>query len=199
MGFGLLFLGYLFTVFDTGIMYIDSISVVFMQALRLFGWVIAFIGCVKLSKYVPKMKNASMCAVSLAIASAFDTVLHCATTYGKINIPTSLRTIIFVLYALFYFAFHFYMIGGLCDVTSSTGLVKENKRSKLLFYVCMFFSAVNLVACLGLWDALISLRYLMFVVITLAVSFHLFTCYMWIGLPEPEENEDAEENNEKEE
>ncbi len=195
MGFGLLFLGYVFTVFDTGILYIDSIAVVFMQVFRAFGWAVAFFGCLKLSAYIQKMKTACMCTACLGILSVADTVLHCITTYGGISVDTALRTVVFVLYALFYFAFHFYMLGGLCDITLSTGLVKENKRSKTLFSVSMFFCAVNLVSCLGLWDALISLRYLLFVAVTLVIAFHIFTCYMWIGLPEEEkgENDDGEE------
>lgn len=183
MGFGILFLGYIFTVFDTGILYIDSISVVFMKALAIIGWLLVTVGCKKLSAYIEKFYMAYVSSSSLFILSTADVTCHCLLTYGGIEVSTVLRTVIYMLYALVYCAFHFYTLGGLKDVTADTGLEKENKRAKKLFYVTMFFCMVNIVSYLGLSDELTAVRYLLFVIVTVMNAAFIYTCYMWICLP----------------
>ena len=63
MGFGILFLGYIFTVFDTGPLFIDSISSVFMQGFRLLGWLLVAVGSIKLSRYIKKFSYARTAAI----------------------------------------------------------------------------------------------------------------------------------------
>lgn len=196
MGFGILFIGYLFTVFDTGILFIDSISVVFMQCLRLFGYAVVCIGCYKLSRYIKKFSVAFSSSLFLALLCVTDTVLHCLTVYGNVNIHVSLRTVIFVLYAFVYAYFHFYMLKGLCDITKETSLVKENKRSISLFNLTMMFCVLNLIASTGISETLTSVRYIIYVILTLANAYNVFTCYIWIGLPESEEDETEKDTGE---
>ena len=184
MGFGILFLGYIFTVFDTGILFIDSISVVFMKALSILGWIIVTVGCGKLSKYIEKFYMAKAASATLFILSAGDVVCHCLVTYKGIEISIVLRTVIYLLYAMTYFLFHFYLFGALKDVTADTGLEKENKKAKKLFYLNTVFCAVNFVSYLGISDTLTAVRYLFFIFITVVNAAFIYTCYMWICLPE---------------
>ncbi len=198
MGFGILFLGYIFTVFDTGILFIDSISVVFMQGLRLFGWILVTAGSFKLSRYIGKFHYARMASASLFSLSLIDSVCHIMTVYFDTPVSVLVRTVIFMMYAMAYFMFHFYALGGLCDITAEVGLEKENKRAKKLFLLSMAFCAVNFVAYIGLSDALTSIRYILFLIITVLISAFIYTCYMWICLPdENEEDTDAPKKEKK--
>lgn len=184
MGFGILFLGYIFTVFDTGILFIDSISSVFMQAFRLLGWFLVAIGSYKLSHYIDKFYYARIAAVSLVSICLADTACHVMTVYLSTPIAVWLRTAIFILYAAAYFLFHYYSFGGFADVTADTGLEKENKRAKKLFVANMVFCAVNLVAYTGISELLTSARYVLFLLMTVINAAFIYTCYMWICLPE---------------
>ncbi len=198
MGFGILFLGYIFTVFDTGILFIDSISVVFMQGLRLFGWFLVTFGSFKLSRYISKFYPARIASTSLFSISLADSACHIATVYFDIPVPAFLRTLVFMTYATSYFIFHFNALKGLCDITADVGLEKENKRAKKLFVLSMSFCAVNFVAYIGLSDALTSIRYILFLIITVLISAFIYTCYMWICLPdENEEDTDAPKKEKK--
>ncbi len=196
MGFGLLFLGYIFTVFDTGILFIDSISAVFMQCFRIFGWILITAGSFKLSRYINKFFYARMAAATLFSLSLADTACHIMTVYCGVSISVYIRTAIFMLYAMAYFLFHYYALGGLCDITAEVGLEKENKRAKKMFVVTMIFCAVNLVSYIGISDILTSARYILFVIVTAANAFLIYTCYMWICLPKDKEL--AEEDTQKE-
>ncbi|MBR6534591.1 MAG: hypothetical protein IKT65_03330 [Clostridia bacterium] len=192
MGFGILFIGYIFTVFDTGIMYIDSISSVFMQVLRFIGYGITCIGCFRLSRYIKKCSLAFSSALFLSILSALDTVFHCLTVYSSVSIPLPVRTVLFVLFAFVYAYFQFFLLKGLCDITEQTSLSKENKRSKALFNITMFFCLLNVVASTGILSPMADIRYVLYVIVTIANAYNIFTCYMWIGLPEPEEKEEQD-------
>lgn len=199
MGFGLLFLGYIFTVFDTGILFIDSISAVFMQGFRILGWLLVTGGSFKLSCYINKFFYARAAAAGLFSLSLADTVCHIMTVYLDIPISVYIRTVIFMLYAMAYFMFHFYALGGLCDITAEVGLEKENKRAKKMFLITMVFCAVNLVSYIGISDILTSARYVLFVFVTVLNAFLIYTCYMWICLPKDKEVSQQASQKEKKE
>lgn len=199
MGFGILFLGYIFTVFDTGTLFIDSISSVFMQGFRLLGWLLVAVGSFKLSRYIKKFSYARTAAAYLFSTSLGLTVHHILKVYFNVSIHVAVGTALLMLYAIGYFIFHFYALGGLSDITAEVGLEKENKRSKSLFVITMLFCAVNLVAYTGISEQVSSLRYILFCIVTVLNSYHIYTCYMWICLPKDKELDDGKEAKEKKE
>lgn len=203
MGFGILFIGFIFTVFDAGTLYADSLSYLFMIGLCFIGWVVTAAGCSKLKTYLPKMKNASLCASTLAALTLCRLVIY-GLRYLNSAAPTILTrvaSVLTVLCALVYGIFMFFSLTALGRICAETELPKLSRRADRMRLVMMVFSSFDVVASLQLpnvGDYLSPIRFIFYVITVLINAQLIFRCYMWICLESDLEMKPKEKKHKRE-
>ena len=76
MGFGIIFTGYLFTVFDLGFIVNEALLVFFCKVLCVIGYTVLILGLRKFAAYSKYAKYAMFGAVLLDLAMIFDAVVQ---------------------------------------------------------------------------------------------------------------------------
>ncbi len=203
MGFGILFTGFIFTVFDAGTMYADSLSYLFMIGLCFIGWTVASAGCVRLKSYLPKMRDASFCSALLA-AFTLCRLAICTLKHFDPSAPqflTRTASVLSVLCALTYGAFMFFALTSIRRICNETELPKLARRAERMRTVMMVFSSFDVVASLQLptiGDILSPIRFIFYVITVLMNAGLIFKCYMLICLESDLEMKPKEKKRKKE-
>lgn len=203
MGFGILFTGFIFTVFDLGTMYADTLSYLFMVGLCVLGWCIVCGGAYKLGAYIPELKRASVISAFSALLMLVRLVIYILKR-GGVESALLIRTasILGILCALLYAAFMFYMLTGLRSIAKQTELERLAVRAERLRGFLVVFSALDIVSSLQIpvvCDYISPVRYLVYVVFELLVAQLIFRCYMWICLETDVDMKPMEKRHEKNE
>ncbi len=189
MGFGILFIGYIFTVFDMGAMFSDALGYLFMLGLLTVGWCVTAIGCFKLKKYIRIHEYAFSCSVCLSVMSAIRLVGYSLLKFdmGQRGVIITVLSGVNVFSALTLGAFFYFLLTGLSDICKETELGAMSKKALRLRASALVFSALDVLSCFELGAAAASMRsvrFVYYVVLVCLVAFFIFRCYMLICLPE---------------
>ncbi len=191
MGFGILFIGYIFTVFDMGAMYSDSLGYLFMLGLLTLGWTVTSAGCYKLKRYISAHSRAFTCSVCMSILAAVRLLgyilLKCNVSFAGLNETLGAVNILSAVSLGLFFWFFYTGISSICTETELPKLSKRAIRyrgSALVFSVLDIASCLNLNFADGLAASLQQVRYLYYIILFFLTASLIFKCYMMICLPE---------------
>ena len=196
MGFGIIFTGYLFTVFDTGFIVNEALLVFFCKILCVIGYTVLLFGLYKFSRYSQFAKYSFYATLALDLAMTFEAVIQglwffkIMSEQTMVNIRFYLFTVIAVLFALsqvllFYAVF---------DMGRQTECGKVKKRGMRSVAATGAFCIVNIAASLPvkLGDVFAVIRYGLFIILTIMNAVTLYTAYRYICLDTELEAEQAE-------
>lgn len=184
MGFGLLFIGYLF-LFNFPLRNYFALDMI----PDLVGYVILFFALSKLKLYIDKMRYARLVLIPMLCLAVFRFVFVFLSYFGIYNGTNLINAVWYVENGLI-FAFHILLLRGICDIAKETGLPKLCVRGKrnliciVLYYLAYFTEAIfakSSSAALQ-WARVITLLAGLWFVLLCAML--IFSCYMWICLPE---------------
>lgn len=138
MGFGILFFGYCITY----VIALNNYGVY----IRLFGYLIMFLGCKKLSEYEKRFAFAQLTSALLVVVSAFESVyslldfLSMNLIIDSMPIKESLNTVVsYVGYALV-LIFHIFLLLAIRKIAKDTDIVKiEAAAIRNLCFVILYF------------------------------------------------------------
>ncbi len=189
MGFGILFIGYIFTLFDTGPIFSDALGYLFMLGLSVLGWTITSVGLFKLKKYISAHERAFSCSVSMILISLIRLTAY---TLLKLNIllggfTAGIITSGNIFSAVMLGAFFRFLLTGISQISLETELPAYSKSALKLRTSALVFTALDIVSCINLGkvtESLSSVRFLYYIVLVILVAASIFKCYMRICLPE---------------
>lgn len=189
MGFGITFIGYLFTVFDMGFLVNNTLSVLVTQILTLLGYTVMLVGVDKLSVYIRRMRWAKAALYALIPCACVNLATQALWYTDAISDESmaAVRGVVFILLALLYAALHYFFLFGLLDIAKETDCPKVERKVRISLSFTAVFAFLNLIASLqisGLNDILAAPRYMLYVIITLINAATIFSAYMWICLEE---------------
>lgn len=188
MGFGISFIGYLFTVFDMGNLAENSLSMIITQILTVIGYLILLIGLDRLGRYIKMEVWAKYTFCGMSLAALMNLVVQTLwyTGHASDKLMADIRSVLALLLSLFYAVFHWFFIKGLQNVAEETECISVKGKAKLSFVATSVFSALNVVANLPIagLEALMAPRYVLFILVTVINAVTLFSAYMWICLPD---------------
>jgi len=196
MGFGIIFIGYLFTVFDMGFIVNEALLVFVCKILTVIGYTVLLFGLYKFSRYSQFAKYSFYATVALDAAMIFEAVIQglwffkIMSEQTMVNIRFYLFTVIAVLFALsqvllFYAVF---------DMGRQTECEKVRKNGIRSVAATGAFCILNIAASLpiALGNIIDFIRYALFVVVTVINAVTLYSAYRYICLDTELEAEQAE-------
>lgn len=189
MGFGIIFIGYLFTVFDMGNLAENTLSMIITQLLCLIGYAILLYGLDKFAQYVKFASWAKGVLLTIIPAALCNVTVQALWYTGVIGdtAMANVRSMLAILLACLYAAFHWFFIKALDAVADETDCISVKRKAKISLAATSVFSALNIVAnlpILGMTDILAAPRYMLFIAVTIINAITIFSAYMWICLPD---------------
>lgn len=196
MGFGLIFLGYIFTVFDMGFIVNEALSVFVCDILCCTGYALIVAGLSRYSKYSGTAKLAlTAFSVQLALhtgAAAVQGLWH----FGAMGeqLMARIMTWLFPLIAVFYALSHILLFLALRKTAKETECPKVETRAVSSISLTAAFCILNIALALpfAFPDYMSLIRYGLFLVITAVNAVTVYSAYMWICLDTDLEKEKAE-------
>ena len=186
MGFGLLFIGYLFTVFDLGFTVNEALLVLVCKILCFCGYVVLTAGLRKYSLYSKYAKYSLIAAAALTAVMFGEAVIQGLWFSGVMSqkVMADIRTYLFTVIAVLYAAAHVTLMFAICDTGRETECEKVRKCGIRSTAATAAFCIVNIAASLpvSLGEAFSVIRYALFIVITLMNAHTVYTAYRYICL-----------------
>ncbi len=189
MGFGILFIGYIFTLFDTGPIFSDALGYLFMLGLSTLGWAITSAGLFKLKKYISAHQRAFSCSITMMLITLIRLTAY---TLLKLNIPlggltASIITSGNIFSAVMLGTFFWFFFTGISQISLETELPSYSKNALKLRTAALVFAVLDLISCINLGSitqSFVSVRFLYYIVLVALTAAAIFKCYMRICLPE---------------
>ena len=146
MGFGLIFLGYIFTVFDMGFMVNEALSVFVCKVLCCIGYALLIFGLTRFSRYSDTAKRALYAFAVLFLLYGADAVIQGMWHFGAIGEQTmaNVLTWIFPLIAAFYALSYILLFLALRQTAKETECPKVEKKAVRSLSVTVPFCILNL-------------------------------------------------------
>lgn len=196
MGFGLIFLGYIFTVFDMGFIVNEALSVFVCKILCVGGYAVLICGLSKYSKYSAGAKRSLFAFIALAALQAGDGVIQGLWHFGAIGsqIMANIRVFMFPAIAALYAVSHILLYLAIRQTASETECPKVFKKAVSSVALTGAFCVINMATALpfDLGDPVNIIRYVLFIVVTAVNAVTLYSAYMWICLDTDLEKERIE-------
>ncbi|MBO4422200.1 MAG: hypothetical protein J5879_02085 [Clostridia bacterium] len=196
MGFGLIFIGYLFTVFDTAFIVNDSLLLFAARIMCLFGYAVLLFGLRKYARYSVWAKY-SMIGCSLMCAfMAAEAVLQGLWHFGACGdaLMYGIRRVTFPMIAAVFAAAQITLMYAIFDTGRETECDKVKKAGIRSVAATAAFCLINFAAALpfSLGAAFDAVRYGLFVALTIMNAVTVYTAYRYICLDTELEAERAE-------
>ncbi|MBQ7822039.1 MAG: hypothetical protein IJ391_07140 [Clostridia bacterium] len=187
MGFGLLFIGYLFAFgFTSGVNFIVSI-------VGIFGSIVLFAASSKLMLYSSSFRITRVMSVSLGVSYLLNTIVQLLTAYNVVSDAYVLSRVCRAFIILSVFVFNMFMYFGIAEVSRSVDDKKLTVSAyrdlivMIIYYLCtgLSFSVTgasqNIKSIIALLSALLGLVWLVLSV------WLVISSYMRICLPGDED------------
>ena len=195
MGFGLIFLGYIFTVFDMGFMVNEALSVFVCKAVCCVGYGLLIFGLTRYAGYSETAKRAIYAFSVLFLLYTADAVIQGMWHFGAIGEQTmaGILTWIFPLIAAFYALSYVLLFLALRRTAKETDCPRVEKKAVRSISVTVPYCILNLALSLPFAFAsyMTAIRYVIFLAVTAINSITLYSAYMWICLDTDIEKEKA--------
>ena len=196
MGFGIIFIGYIFTVFDMGFIVNEALLVLVCKILCLIGYVVMTLGIRKYSRYSRYAAYSLFASAALTVLMLGEAVIQ-ALWFSKImsqSVMTGIRTYLFTVIAVAYAACHVTLMFAIYDTGRETECEKVKKAGIRSVAATAAFCIVNIADSLplSLGGAFSVIRYALFVILTLINAHTVYTAYRYICLDTELEAERAE-------
>ena len=186
MGFGLIFLGYIFTVFDMGFMVNEALSVFVCKILCCAGYGLLIAGLIKFSRYSQTAKRALFAFIVQLILHTGDAAVQGLWHFGAADdrLMADIMTWLFPLIAAFYALSHILLFFALRQTAKETECPKVEKRAVSSISLTAAFCILNIALALpfSFPDYMTVIRYALFLIVTAANAVALYSAYMWICL-----------------
>ena len=196
MGFGIIFIGYLFTIFDLGFIVNEALLVFFCKILCVIGYTVLIPGLRKFAQYSAYAKYSLYSAFALDIAMIFDAVLQGLWGFGVIDksVMVSIRTYSFTVNAVLFALVHVLLMYAIFDMGKQTECEKVRKNGIRSVSATAAFCLVNIAASLpiSLGNVFEIIRYALFIILIIVNSVTLYSAYRYICLDTELEAEQAE-------
>ena len=196
MGFGLIFLGYIFTVFDMGFIVNEALSVFVCKILCACGYAVLICGLCKYSKYSAGAKRSLFAFAALAALQTGDAVIQGLWHFGALDasVMANIRVYLFPAVAALYAVSHILLFLAIRRTASETECPKVFKKAVRSVALTGAFCVINIAAALplDLGDAVSIIRYALFLIVTAVNAVTLYSAYMWICLDTDLERERIE-------
>lgn len=196
MGFGIIFTGYLFTVFDLGFIVNEALLVFFCKILCVIGYTVLIFGLRKFAAYSKYAKYAMFGAVLLDLAMIFDALIQGLWSYGGMNesLMVGIRTYSFTVNAVLFALTQVLLMYAVFDMGRQTECEKVKKNGIRSVAATAAFCIVNITASLPVkfGDVFDVIRYALFIVVTVINAVTLYSAYRYICLDTELEAEQAE-------
>ena len=201
MGFGIIFIGYLFTVFDMGFIVNEALLVFVCKLLCFFAYVIMLFGLRRYAAYSQYAKYSLIGAALYAAAMLGECVIQALWTFGvmeqslMVTVRSYTFTLIAVLYALthvtLFFAIYRTGIEVECEKVKKSGIRSVAATGAF----CIINTAASLPLSLG--EAFYVIRYALFIAVTVVNAVTVYTAYRYVCLDTELEAERMEALTEK--
>ncbi|MBR4255841.1 MAG: hypothetical protein IKQ18_01655 [Clostridia bacterium] len=196
MGFGIIFIGYLFTVFDTGFIVNEALLVFVCKILTVIGYTVLIFGLSKFSKYSTFAKYSYYGAFALDAAMIFEAVIQGLWFFKIMDEKTmvGIRFYSFTVIAVLFALVHILLMYAVFDMGRQTECEKVRKRGVRSVAATAAFCIMNIAASLpvNLGDIFAIIRYGLFIVLIILNATTLYTAYKYICLDTELEAEQAE-------
>ncbi|MBO4265497.1 MAG: hypothetical protein J5922_05410 [Clostridia bacterium] len=182
MGFGLLFVGYLF-LFNFPLhnfFGIDSIP-------DLIGYVVMCVGIFKLSNYIDKFKAAKPIIFPMIVFASARSAIS-VLSYLDFDVPAALCDVLWTVEAVLIILLHYVILEGIFDIAKETELKKISIRAKrneiCLAIYALSLAVIKLFATAAVfWSWVKTVTLLFGIWLILLCAMLIFSSYMWICLP----------------
>lgn len=195
MGFGLIFLGYIFTVFDMGFMVNEALSVFVCKILCCCGYALLIAGLVRFSRYSQTAKRALFAFIVQLILHTGDAAVQGLWHFGALDpsVMADVRTWLFPAIAAFYALANILLFLALRQTAKETECPKVEKRAVRSISVTAAYCILNVALALpfSFPDYMTLIRYAIFLAVTAVNAVTVYTAYMWICLDTDLEKEKA--------
>ncbi|MBO4869706.1 MAG: hypothetical protein J5585_08345 [Clostridia bacterium] len=196
MGFGIIFIGYIFTVFDMGFIVNEALLVFVCKLLCFAGYLTLSFGIKKYSMYSRYAKYSLFGSVISTAAMLGECVVQGLWAFGAMDqaVMVQIRTYLFPLIAVLYAATHVTLFYAIYDTGRETGCERVKKCGVRSVAATGAFCIINIAASLplSLGDAFYVIRYAFFLVVTAINAHTVYTAYRYICLDTELEAERAE-------
>lgn len=188
MGFGILFIGYIF-------MSLFSLNP-FGDIAQLLGFSIILFALFKLSPYAKNFKIAKYVTVPLVLACAFSSVTTIIQKLGvEISLGIGFEQIFSLAFAVLFFIFHLFLLFGIREIAKFTELPKISEKAIRNFIVGAFYFVLTFAGSLDTpfkedFAKYFGMPTLVIGLIWYALNIVLiYSAYMWICLEGDEDME----------
>lgn len=196
MGFGIIFTGYLFTIFDLGFIVNEALLVFVCKILCVIGYTVLIIGLCKFARYSKYAKYSLFFAAALDLAMVFDAVIQGLWSLGamKDSVMTGIRTYSFTVYAALFSLVHILLMFSIFDMGRQTECEKVKKNGIRSVAATAAYCIVHVVCSLpiSLGNVFDVIRYALFIVVIIINSVTLYSAYRYICLDTELEAERSE-------
>ncbi|MBQ7699844.1 MAG: hypothetical protein IJT49_05830 [Clostridia bacterium] len=196
MGFGIIFTGYLFTIFDLGFIVNEALLVFFCKVLCVIGYTVLIFGLRKFALYSKYAKYALFGAVLLDAAMIFDTVIQGLWGFGAMaeSVMVGVRTYSFTVNAVLFALTQVMLMFAVFDMGRQTECEKVRKNGIRSVAATAAFCIINITASLpiSLGNIFDIIRYALFIVVTVINAVTLYSAYRYICLDTELEAERSE-------
>lgn len=196
MGFGIIFIGYLFTIFDLGFIVNEALLVFFCKVLCVIGYTVLIFGLRKFAVYSKYGRYTLLGAAVLDLAMVFDAVIQGMWTFGAIgeNIMVAIRTYSFTVNAVLFAFVHVLLMFAIFDMGRQTECEKVRKNGIRSVSATAAFSIVNIAGSLpvSFGNVFDIIRYVLFIIVIFINAVTLYSAYKYICLDTELEAERAE-------
>lgn len=196
MGFGIIFIGYLFTIFDLGFIVNEALLVFFCKVLCVIGYTVLILGLRKFAVYSKYAKYALFGAVLLDAAMISDAVIQGLWSFGAMaeSVMVGIRTYTFTVNAALFALTQIMLMFAIFDMGRQTECEKVRKNGIRSVAATAAFCIINIAASLpiSLGNIFDIIRYALFIVVTVINAITLYSAYRYICLDTELEAERAE-------
>lgn len=196
MGFGIIFTGYLFTVFDLGFIVNEALAVFVCKILCVIGYTTLIFGLRKFAIYSNYAKYALFAAVLYDAVMIFDCVVQGLWSFGAMeqSVMANIRTYSHPVNAVLFALVQVTLMYAIFDMGRQTECDKVRKNGIRSVAAASVYCIVNIVLSFpislgGFFDAI---WYGLFIVITFINAATLYSAYKYICLDTELEAERAE-------
>ena len=196
MGFGIIFIGYLFTVFDLGFIVNEALLVFFCKVLCVIGYTVLILGLRKFAQYSNYAKYSLFSAIALDAAMLFDAAIQGLWTFKAMeeNVMVSIRTYSFTVNAVLFALVHVLLMFAIIDMGRQTECEKVKKNGIRSVAATAALCIVNIAGSLPIvfGNVFDIIRYALFIIVIIINSVTVYSAYRYICLDTELEAERAE-------
>ena len=195
MGFGIIFTGYLFTIFDLLFIVHEGLLVFFCKLLCVIGYTVLLIGLRKFAVYSRYAKYALYGTVLLDAAMIFDAVVQGLWGSGVMDEATmaGIRTYSYTVNAVLFAFAQVMLMFAIFDIGRETECDKVKKNGIRSVAATAAFCLINITATIIKFGSIFDIiHYSLFLIVTAINAVTLYSAYRYICLDTELEAERAE-------